>query len=88
MEEKKTFEESALRIEEIVRLLERGDVPLDKSLALFEEGARLIKQCSMMLDDAEQVVTNLQKDNTPEPDNFTQQNNSEPAHMESLFNDE
>ena len=67
MEKKKTFEESAARIEEIVKLLERGDAPLDKSLALFEEGAKLIKICGKMLDEAEQTVVRLQKDQNDEP---------------------
>ena len=67
METKKTFEESAARIEEIVKLLERGDAPLDKSLALFEEGATLIKFCGKMLDEAEQTVLRLQKDSNDEP---------------------
>ena len=75
MEKKKTFEESAARIEEIVKLLERGDAPLDKSLALFEEGAKLIKICGKMLDEAEQTVVRLQKDSNEEP-------------MESLFDNE
>ena len=64
---KMTFEESAGRIEEIVRLLERGDAPLDKSLALFEEGAKLIKICGKMLDEAEQTVIRLQKGDNDEP---------------------
>jgi exodeoxyribonuclease VII small subunit len=67
MEEKRTFEESAARIDEIVRLLERGDAPLDESLALFEEGATLIKVCGKMLDEAEQVVMGLQKGSDDEP---------------------
>lgn len=46
MAEKFVFETAMKRIEEIVRLLERGDAPLDQSLALFEEGAGLIKKCS------------------------------------------
>ena len=62
-----TFEESAARIEEIVKLLERGDVSLDKSLALFEEGAKLIKICGKMLDEAEQTVLRLQKGDNDEP---------------------
>ena len=66
MEKKQTFEESAARIEEIVKLLERGDAPLDKSLELFEEGAKLIKLCGKMLDDAEQVVISMQKGENPE----------------------
>ncbi|MDR2600587.1 MAG: exodeoxyribonuclease VII small subunit [Oscillospiraceae bacterium] len=62
MSEKKeiSFEEAAARVEEIVKMLERGDAPLDKSLELFEEGAKLIKTCSKMLDEAEQKVMQLQ----------------------------
>ena len=56
-----TFEQAAERIDEIVRLLEKGDAPLDKSLALFEEGAGLIRICGKMLDEAEQTVVSLQK---------------------------
>lgn len=56
-----SFEQAASRIDEIVRMLERGDAPLDKSLALFEEGAMLIKAAGKMLDEAEQTVTRLQK---------------------------
>ena len=65
---KQTFEESAARIEEIVKLLERGDAPLDKLLALFEEGAKLIKICSKMLDEAEQTVSRLVKGADGEPE--------------------
>ena len=55
------------QIEEIVRLLERGDVPLEESLALFEEGSGLIARCSKLLDNAEQKVIKLKKgsDGTP-----------------------
>ena len=58
---KLSFERAAARIDEIVKLLERGDAPLDQSLALFEEGAKLIKNCGKMLDEAEQTVVRLQK---------------------------
>ena len=62
-----SFEESMQRLEEIVRLLERGDVTLGESLALFEEGSGLIAQCSKLLDRAEQKVIKLKKgsDGTP-----------------------
>ena len=63
----KSFEQAAARIDEIVRLLEKGDAPLDKSLALFEEGAKLIKIAGKMLDDAEQTVVSLQKGIDGEP---------------------
>jgi exodeoxyribonuclease VII small subunit len=56
-----SFEESMQRLEEIVRLLERGDVPLEESLALFEEGSGLIAQCGKLLDSAEQKVIKLKK---------------------------
>ncbi len=65
MSEKKTFEESITRLEEVVRLLERGDAPLDNALSLFEEGTSLIKTCSKMLDEAEQKVTLLVKGEVP-----------------------
>jgi len=59
--EELSFETAATRLEEIVRLLEKGDAPLDKSLTLFEEGVGLIKTCSGMLDKAEQKIIGLQK---------------------------
>lgn len=55
------FEAAMKRIEEIVSALEKGDVALDKSLALFQEGAELIKNCSTALDTAEQKVSMLIK---------------------------
>jgi exodeoxyribonuclease VII small subunit len=59
--EKFNFEESVARIEEIVKQLEKGSAPLDVSLELFEEGARLIKNCGKALDAAEQKVVRLSK---------------------------
>ena len=61
MSDKLTFEASISRLEEIVRLLERGDAPLDASLKLFEEGTALISNCSKMLENAEQTVVKLVK---------------------------
>ena len=58
-EKKKTFEQAMERLEEIVSLLERGEAPLEESLKLFEEGTGLMKQCSTLLDRAEQKVTKL-----------------------------
>lgn len=51
-----TFEEAMARLEEIVRYLEGGNAPLDKSLELFEEGVALVKLCNSKLDSAEQKV--------------------------------
>ena len=58
---KMNFEQSISRLEEIVRQLERGDAPLEESLSLFEEGTRLARECSAMLDKAEQKIVMLQK---------------------------
>lgn len=55
------FEQSVSRLDEIVRLLERGDVPLEQSLKLFEEGTALVRSCGTMLDQAEQKIIKLQK---------------------------
>ena len=67
-EKKITFEQGLTRLEEIVRLLEKGDAPLAESLGLFEEGAGLIRTCGKLLDEAEQKVVQLRKgpDGTPE----------------------
>ena len=65
--DKLSFEQAAARIDEIVRLLEKGDAQLDMSLALFVEGAKLIKICGKMLDEAEQTVVRLQKGDDGEP---------------------
>lgn len=54
-----TFEGAMDRLEEIVSALEKGDAPLEEALALFEEGAGLMKQCSSALDKAEQKVRKL-----------------------------
>jgi len=69
-DEKVTFEQAAARIDEIVRLLEKGDAPLDESLTLFEEGAKLIKTAGTMLDKAEQTVVRLQKSASGEPKEY------------------
>ncbi len=51
-----TFESAMARLEEIVRMLESGNAPLDTSLTLFEEGVALVKFCNSKLDTAEQKV--------------------------------
>ena len=52
----KTFEESMTELEKIVTKLEAGDVTLDDSIELFEEGIKLAKSCQKKLDDAEKKV--------------------------------
>ena len=58
---KLTFEQQIARLEEIVSALEQGDVQLADSLALFEEGTKLISACTKQLDQAEQQVVKLMK---------------------------
>ena len=55
-QEYKTFEQSMQRLEQIVRAMERGDVPLEESLKLFQEGTELVRSCGKLLDDAQLQV--------------------------------
>jgi exodeoxyribonuclease VII small subunit len=57
-----TFEEAIKRLEEIVGQLEKGEVPLDKTLSLFEEGVRLSRFCREKLDEAEKRIDILLKE--------------------------
>jgi exodeoxyribonuclease VII small subunit len=68
MAEKLSFEQSLARLDEIVRHLEKGDLPLSESISLFEEGTGLLSSCSAMLEEAEQKVVKLRKgsDRMPE----------------------
>ena len=61
MAAKKTFEENMARLEEIVTQLEKGDAQLSDSLALFQEGTKLVSACRKELDRAEQQVVKLMK---------------------------
>ncbi len=53
------FEHALARLEEVAQLLERGDLPLEEGLTLFEEGVQLARQCQDRLDAAEKRITNL-----------------------------
>lgn len=55
------FEEAVSRLDEIVKHLESGDMSLSESLAMFEEGTKLIADCTKLLDEAEQTVVKLKK---------------------------
>lgn len=65
---KLSFEDSMKRLEEIVSHLEKGDIPLQESIAYFEEGTRLLTDCNAMLDEAEQLVVKLRKGSDGEPE--------------------
>ena len=59
MENKFSFEESMKRLETIVKTLESGQVSLDDSLALYEEGSQLVKACEKKLKEVEQKAVKL-----------------------------
>lgn len=65
---KPSFEQSIKRLDEIVKLLEKGDAPLSESLKLFEEGTALISNCNGLLNEAEQKVVKLRKGADGEPE--------------------
>ncbi len=58
-----TFEASLASLVRIVRELERGELPLEKSLELFEEGVRLSRECQERLNEAERRLEVLLQDN-------------------------
>lgn len=58
-DKKPTFEEAMKQLEAIVRDLQSGSAPLEKSLALFKEGTALVDYCTGLLDNAEQEVRRL-----------------------------
>lgn len=67
-----TFEENMQRLEQIVRAMERGDVPLEESLKLFQEGTKLVRKCGKILDEAQLQVKKITTaaDGTPVEEEF------------------
>jgi exodeoxyribonuclease VII small subunit len=63
----KNFEGSLMALEKIVRELERGDLPLEKSLELFEQGVRLSRECQERLNQAERRIEILLRDEEGRP---------------------
>ena len=63
----KSFESSLEALEQIVRQLEEGDLPLEKSLELFEQGIRLSRECQERLGQAERRIEILLRDNQGRP---------------------
>ena len=57
-----TFEQAMSELERIVTQLERGDVPLEDSISLYEKGAELKKRCETKLKEAEQKVAAITLD--------------------------
>ena len=70
--ENKTFEQSMARLEQIVRAMERGDVALEESLKLFQEGTELVRSCGKLLDEAELQVKQIMTapDGSPVEEDF------------------
>jgi len=66
-EQGRTFEASLEALEQIVHQLEDGDLPLDKSLELFEQGIRLSRECQERLSQAERRIEILLRDNQGRP---------------------
>ena len=67
MSSRKTSIESALRrLQEITETLEHGELPLEESLKLYEEGVKLTRTCQKLLNDAELKITELSADLTVE----------------------
>ena len=68
----KTLEESMARLEQIVRAMERGDVALEESLKLFQEGTELVRSCQKLLDDAQLQVKKIMTapDGSPVEEDF------------------
>ena len=64
---KLSFEENMQRLEQIVRAMEQGDIALDESLKLFQEGTELVEKCGKMLDAAELQVKKIMVDETGMP---------------------
>ena len=71
-QENQTFEASMTRLEQIVRAMERGDVALEESLKLFQEGTELVRNCQKLLDDAQLQIKKIMtaEDGSPVEEDF------------------
>ena len=72
-EKNATFESNMQRLEQIVRAMERGDVALEESLKLFQEGTALVSSCGKLLDEAELQVKKIASaaDGSPVEEDFS-----------------
>lgn len=83
-DDKLTFEQALVRLEEIVEKLDQGDIALEQALALFEEGSKLRAFCEQQLAEAEAVVEQL---TAPEAESDGK-SEAEPTAPETLFGDD
>ena len=67
-----SFEGNMQRLEQIVRAMERGDVPLEESLKLFQEGTELVRSCNQLLENAQLQVKKIMTapDGSPVEEDF------------------
>ncbi|MCK7515318.1 MAG: exodeoxyribonuclease VII small subunit [Desulfobacterales bacterium] len=76
---KEKFEDALEKLENIVREMEAGEMPLDSALKSFEEGIRLIRFCSAKLEDTQRRVEQLlEKENSLQIKNFQDKDTDEP----------
>ena len=69
---KSNFEDNMENLEKIVTELEKGDLNLDESIAKFEDGIKISKECNKILEEAEKKITILlEKDGEVKEENFT-----------------
>jgi exodeoxyribonuclease VII small subunit len=75
--ENKSFEENLMRLEQIVRTMERGEAPLEESLKLFQEGTELVRACGKLLDEAQLQVKKVMTaaDGSPVLEDFADEAN-------------
>lgn len=73
-QEEKSFEELMATLENIVQTLEKGDLNLDESVAKFEEGMTISKECNKMLENSEKRISILleNSDGEMEEKNFNE----------------
>ena len=73
----KSFEENLMRLEQIVRTMERGEAPLEESLKLFQEGTELVRACGKLLDEAQLQVKKVMTaaDGSPVLEDFADEAN-------------
>lgn len=62
-----SFEKDILRLEQIVRAMERGDITLEDSMKLFQEGTALVQSCNKLLDEAEFIIRKVMPDSNGDP---------------------
>ena len=69
---KMNFEQSMVRLEQIVRVLEQGEAPLEESLKLFQEGTELVRTCNQLLENAQLQVKKIMTapDGSPVEEDF------------------